>query len=277
MSPEPDSRIYDDIPGLENPTLIAGWAEDAGRLGSRVIDYLIRQLDCREFGEILPEGFFPLTGVIVENDVAQFPESKFYVSDAHNLIIFRSNTPRSNWYRFLNTELDISLNDCGVKQVYAIGAMVSSAAHTMPRLILSAVNSGAIRDELLKYGVNVDMNYETPAGQKPTLNSYLIWTAGRRGLPAASLWIPIPYYLMNVDDPRACKRYIDFFNRSLNLGMDTAELDEQIKDQNDRITQIFAQHPDLEGYVRKLEINQPLEQEESEKLARAMAEFLNKP
>ena len=273
MNPEPPFRVHD-MPRLEKPVLITGWIEDAGMLGTRVIDYLVRKLNCREFGEILPEGFFPMASVMVEDDVAQFSESKFYVSDEHNLVIFKSNTPHSDWYRFLNTVLDISQNDCGVKEVYAMGAMVSPAAHTAPRLMLSVVNSSEMKDELSKCGVTVDMDYETSPGQKPTLNSYLIWVARRRGLDGASLWVPVPYYLVNVDDPRACKRYVDFFDRRFNLGIDMTELDDQMKEQNARIAQLFTQNPELEGYVRKLEISQPLEPDESEKLAQAMAEFL---
>ena len=66
---------FHDRPKLQNTVLIVGWKEDASRLAIRVADYLIQGLGCREFGEILPEGFFPMAGVSVENDVAQFTES----------------------------------------------------------------------------------------------------------------------------------------------------------------------------------------------------------
>ena len=98
MSPEPVFRLHGEH-RLEKPALIVAWAEDASNLGVRAVDYLIEGLGCREFGEILPEGFFPMAGVSVVDDVAQFPKSKFYISDEHNLVIFRSNIPRTNWHR----------------------------------------------------------------------------------------------------------------------------------------------------------------------------------
>lgn len=276
MNPEQVFKVYES-PRLKKPSLIAAWIEDAGKLGPQVIDFLVQKLDCREFGEILPEGFFPMSGVTVEDDVTQFPMSKFFVSDEHNLIIFLSNTPRTDWYRFLNTVLDITHNECGVKEIYALGAMVSSAAHTMPRLILSVVNSPQMKDILNPYGIISDMEYETPPGQKPTINSYLVWLAWKRGLPGASLWIPVSYYLIPAEDPRACKRYVDFFDRRFNLGIDTQELDDRMAEQNAKIARLFKENPAVEGFVRRLEINQPLEPEESERLAREMGEYLNRP
>jgi predicted ATP-grasp superfamily ATP-dependent carboligase len=102
---------------LAKPTLIVAWSEDASDVGVRTVDYLIEGLGCREFGEILPEGFFPMAGVNVVNDVAQFPESKFYISDESNLVIFRSNIPRTGWHGFLNAVLDVAGHDCNVSEI----------------------------------------------------------------------------------------------------------------------------------------------------------------
>ncbi len=275
MSAEPSFRIYEK-PNLDRPALITGWIEDACGLGASSIDYLIRKLGFREFAEIMPEGFFPMAGVVVADDVAQFPDSKFYVSDEHNLVIFKSNTPRADWHRFLNAVLDVAQKDCGVKQIYAVGAMISYAAHTMPRLLVSIVNSSEMKEMLEPFGVMGNTDYETPPGQKPTLNSYLLWTAKKRGIPATNLWVPVPYYLVSLDDPRARKRLLDFFNVRFSLGIDLRDLDAEVMEQNGKIGQLFQKSPEIEGYVRKLETGEGLETEESEKLAREIDEFLKK-
>ena len=259
---------------LEKPALIVAWLEDAGGLGLRTVDYLIEALGCREFGEILPEGFFPMAGVNVVDDVAQFPQSKFYISDEGNLLIFRSNIPRTGWHGFLSAVLDVAGHDCNVSEMYTLGAMISPAAHTSPRLLISVVNDKAVKEELAAFGVTTGMDYETPPGQKPTLSSYLSWLAGQREIRGVNLWVPVPYYLASIDDPRACKRLVYFFNSKFDLGVDFTKLDGQIAQQDDRIARLFERSPELEAFVRRLEAGDGLDGEESEKLAREMAEAL---
>ena len=273
MSSEPVFRLSGEH-RLAKPALIAAWAEDASNLGVRTVDYIIEGLGCREFGEILPEGFFPMAGVNVTDDIAQFPESKFYVSEESNLVIFRSNIPRTGWHGFLNAVLDVAGHDCNVSEIYTLGAMISPAAHTAPRLLISIVNQKELKEDLEPYNVMTGTDYETPPGQKPTLSSYLIWLAKQREIRGVNLWVPVPYYLVSIDDPRACKRLVYFFNSKFDLGVDFTKLDEQIARQNDKIAGLFERSPQSEAFVRRLEAGDGLDGEESEKLAREMAEAL---
>jgi predicted ATP-grasp superfamily ATP-dependent carboligase len=261
---------------LEKPVLIVAWEEDASNLGVRTVDYLIEGLGCREFGEILPERFFPMAGVNVVDDVAQFPQSKFYISDERNLVIFRSNIPRIGWQGFLNAVLDVVGHDCGVKEIYTLGAMISSAAHTVPRMLISIVNQKEMKAELAPFNIMTGTDYENPPGQKPTLSSYLVWLARQRNIRGVNLWVPAPFYLVSLDDPRACKRLVYFFNSKFDLGVDFTELDEQIAQQNNKIAGLFERLPELEAFVRRLETGDGLDGEESEKLTREMSEALKK-
>lgn len=273
MSPEPVFRLQGGHK-LAKPALIVAWAEDASDVGVRTVDYLIEALGCREFGEILPEGFFPMAGVNVVNDVAQFPKSKFYVSDESNLVILRSNIPRTGWHGFLNAVLDVAGHDCNVSEIYTLGAMISPAAHTAPRLLMSIVNRQEIKEDLEPYNVMTGTDYETPPGQKPTLSSYLIWLAKQREIRGINLWVPVPYYLVSINDPRACKRLIYFFNSKYDLGVDFTKLDDEITQQNNKIAGLLERSPEIEALVRRLEAGDGLDGEESEKLAREMAEAL---
>lgn len=277
MSMEPVYQIYGK-PGLKKSVLIAGWAEDAGHLGMRTMDYIMKDLGSREFGEIRPEDFFTMAGVNVENDVAIFPQSKFYVTGDRKLVIFKSSMPRGDWYRFLDAVLDVAQKHCAVREIYTVGAMLSSAAHTMPRLLMPIVNSKAMKAELAPFNVVDNTDYETPIGQKPTLSSYLSWLAGQRGINAANLWVPVPFYLLTLDDPRAVKRLVYFFNSKFDLGIDFTALDAEIAEQNHKIDQLFTQMPEIEGFIRRLEVGEGLDTDEAEKLTQTVAEvFRGKP
>lgn len=261
---------------LQDSSLIVGWNEDVANLGTRVIDYLNKKLGTEEFGEIEPVDFFPLGGVPVENDIVQFPESKFYSSHEKNLVIFKSNAPRAEWYKFLNSVLDVAEHYCHVKELYAIGGMVSLSAHTAPRELLPVSNLPTMKKALGQYDLGGDMDYETPPGQRPTLSSFLLWVARNRGIPAVSLWLPMPFYLVATEDAAACRKVVDFFDKRLSLGIDLKDLDEAVARQNEKLAEIRFSFPDVDGRIKNLESNIGLSPEDSEKLASEIEEYLKR-
>ncbi len=115
---------------------------------------------------------FSIGGVSIEDDIAQFPESKFYCCQEKNLVIFKSNPTRSEWYKFLNLVLDVAEHFCHAKELYTIGGMVSLGAHTAPRELLAIANSSEMKKVLSQYNLASDMDYETPPGQRPTLKLF---------------------------------------------------------------------------------------------------------
>ncbi len=275
MSEKYPFKIYRK-PKLESSSLVIGWSEDAGKLGPKVVDYLNKKLGGKEFGEIEAEHFFPLEGVSVGDDIAQFPESKFYYCQQKNLVIFKSDSPRFEWYRFLNSVLDVAEHYCHVKELYTIGSMISPSAHTAPRELLAVANSPEMKKVLSQYDLAGDLDYETPPGQRPTLSSFLQWVARRRNIAGASLWVPIPFYLISTEDPRAWRKTVEFFDKRFGLGLDFTDLDEEVARQNEKIAQVRIRFPEIDNYIQKLESNLSLTQEENEKLVQEIEGFLRK-
>jgi predicted ATP-grasp superfamily ATP-dependent carboligase len=261
---------------LKGSCMIVGWHEDAAGLGAKVIDYLSLKLGGDMFAEIEPFNFFSLGGVSVQDDIIQFPESKFFLSRQKDLVLFKSNAPRSEWYRFLNIVLDVGEHYCHVQEVYVIGGMVSLSAHTAPRELLAIYNLPRMRKVLSQYGLDKGIDYETQPGQRPTLSSFLLWVARNRDIAAASLWVPIPFYFLPYEDPASCKKVIEFFDKRFSLGIDFKDLDEAIKKQNEKIARIRFNFPEVDTYIRNLESNISLSQEESEKLVKDIEEFLKR-
>jgi len=261
-------------PKFQSSSLVVGWNEDAGQLGPGVIDYLTGALGGERFGEIEPEDFFSLGGIRVEHDVAQFPESNFYSCHKNNLAIFRSTPPRFEWYKFLNLILDVAEHYCGTKQLYTIGGMVALAAHTTPRAVLATSSSQEVKESLKQYDLVRDMDYQTATGQRPTLNSFLLWLAGRRDIPGVSLWVPIPSYLVANEDPRAQKKVLQFFDERLGLNINFSDIDHEIQKQNEKLAQARLRLPEVDDYILRLESNLSLSQEENERLTKEIAEFL---
>lgn len=54
------------------------------------------------------------------------------------------------------------------------------------------------------------------------------------------------------------------------------DLDEEVARQNEKIAQVQIRFPEIDNYIRKLQSNLGLTQEENEKLVREIEEFLRK-
>ena len=265
------SEIYE-TPQLQAPSLIVGWqTQDIGKLGSKVIDFLKEKLMGREMGEIKPLGFFSFGGVRFKEDLVQVPEGKFWACEKYNLLIFKSDEPEFEHYKFLNSVLDFAEDDCQAKELYTVNGTISLIAHTRPRRILTVFNQPELKEGLQGFGLE-NMSWEGP----PAISSYLLWAAKRRGIPGVSLWPEMPFYIATREDPQAIKVILSFLNRRFDLGLDLGELDHEIRDQNEKIAQLRSEKAEINQWITQLESGQMLDEEEQLKLAQEVYEILGK-
>jgi len=273
LSQEYPIKIYKK-PDLLCSSLVLGWSEDMSNLGRKVTGYLNRKLKGQKFAEIETEDFFSLGGVAIEDNLAQFPESKFYICQEHEVVVFQSGSPGAEWYKFLNSVLDVAEHHCKVKEVYTIGAMVSFSAHTTPRELLAVVNSAETKEVLSQYDLTRDLDYQTPPGERPTLNAFLLWIAKERNILGVSLWVPIPFYLAAMEDAQAQKKVLSFLNERLDLKIDFSDLDQEIREQNEQLARVRSRFPQIDDYINRLESNLMLSEEENGELIKKIEDFL---
>jgi len=262
-------------PKFRSPALAVCWEADAGQLGTGVLDYIRKELGGEAFCEIDPVDFFPLSGVAIESDVVLFPESTFYSVPDRDLIILFSSIPRYEWFRFLNLVVDVA-HDCHAREMYTIGGMITMGPHTSPRDFWATFNSPQIKKSLAGYGLSRELDFGTPPGGRPTLNSFLLWTAKQRDLPGANLWVPVPFYLVGTDDPKAHKKVLEFMDNRLDLRLNFAGIDAEITRQDEKLGRLRQEQPEIESIIGKLERDVRLSEEEHEKLTKEVEEYLRK-
>lgn len=261
-------------PKLRHPTLVVSWQADAGSLGPGVNDYLINKLEGEVFCEIEPADFFPLNGVTIESNQVLFPESRFCAFPEHNLIHFHSSIPRFEWFRYFNLVLDVALEHYKTKEIFTLGGMISLDIHTSPREFWATFNSPKIKRSLSSYHLSRETDFETPPGGRPTLNSFLLWTAKQRGLHGANLWVPVPFYLVGLPDPRGQKTLLEFLDRRITLKLDYGDIDRRIREQDARIDELCKQNPEIDRAINKLDTNQRLNEDERDYLVREVDKYL---
>jgi len=260
---------FSEQPEFENPSLIVGWHEDAGRLSPRVIEYLNKKINAKSFCEIELLGFFTLAGVAIENNIAQFPECRFYHGQRNDLLVFGGSEPQFERHKFLDAIADLAQHYCRTRELYTVNGTISPIAHTDPRKILAVFNQQEFQKRLRGYGLR-DMNWKGP----PAISSHLLWIAQRRGIPGVSLWTEIPFYLAACEDSQAVKTTLGFLDQKFDLGLDFGELDEQIAEQNGKMAQLREEEPSIDRCIGMLESGLSLSGEEQMELTRAVTGFL---
>jgi proteasome assembly chaperone (PAC2) family protein len=265
---------FSSMPQLNNPTLVVSWEADAAYLGENVTKFLLNNLDAKPFCEIDPVEFFPLGGVIVKNDIIRFPRSTFFACPEHDLIIFYSTIPEYEWAKFFNLILDIVQKYYQGKEMYALGTTITLATHTATRDCWATSNSDQIKNNLIPFILPDEMDIDTPSGNQPTLNSFLLWTAKTRNFPAASLWIPVPFYLNTAEDPKAYQNVLGFLDSRLKLGLNFKDIYDSVTKQNKKLTRLRQSSAEINSYFYKLERNTKLSNEEYEKLYRVVDDYL---
>lgn len=256
-------------PRLEKPSLIVGWTQDAGRLGAGVINYLNAKIKGESFCQIEAAEFFALNSIAVENDVAQFPASTFYHGTPNNLALFKADEPQLQKNHFLNAILDVAEHYCKVEQIYTVNGIVSSIAHTSPRRILAVFNQPQIQKQLRSYNLE-NMTWQG----RPHLSTYLLWLAKNRDIPAAGLWVEVPFYLATCRDFQSLKTVADFFVRKITPDLSIEDLDEKIDRQNLMLSQLRRENSEVDRSIAELESGLSLNEEQQMQLIKITNDLL---
>ena len=260
-------------PELERPRLIVGWRGDAGNIGERVVTFINEALNLQPLAEIEPVGFFQLSGVEVSKDLARLPDCRFKYSADSRLITLLSDVPSFEVHLFLKNLLDLASRFV-VSHVVILAGFPAMSSHNTPSPMLANFSTPLLKDWLSGNGVNTEIDYVSPQGQKPPISTYLAWEARQRGIEAVSLWQPIPYYLAPFTDETGAQRAVSLFRQKLRILVDFEPLAEAARKQREKIGALRVSTPDIDKYLNMLESNLSLTEYEAGALAAAVRQNL---
>lgn len=240
-------------PRLEKPSLIVGWMKDIGDVSRGVADFLASAAGARSFCQIEPTDFFAVGGVTIESNIARFPQSRFFHDERNNLLLLRSDEPQAHKYEFLNAVLDLAVH-YQVESLYTVDGIASMIPHTSPRRVFGVFNDLEIRQRLRWY-VPVGLSWQGP----PHTSTYLLWLARQRGLPAATFWVEVPFYLAGYQDAQAVKAAASLLGYVVGWDYGMDELDRRAAEQEDMLTQLRLEDPDVDIKIEALEQGEMLD------------------
>ncbi|MCL5279707.1 MAG: PAC2 family protein [Planctomycetes bacterium] len=252
-------------PHVERPSLIVGWTKDVGAVSRGVADFLADTPGTSSFGQVRPVSFFPVGGVTVNDDVAEFPQSRLVCNERENIVILRSDEPSSHRYEFLNGVLDLAEEYHGVETLYTVNGIASMIPHTANRRAFLVSNDLALQRELRRV-VPAGLAWQGP----PNTSIYLLWLAKNRHLPGVGLWVEVPFYLVDSEDFQAIKTGASLLGRILGWPFDLDDLDQRIAEQDETLTQLREQDPEIDTRIRILEQGESLDGNEQRELVEAV-------
>ena len=221
-------------PSLKNPTLIAAWP-GMGMLARMSADYLIQQLDAKQFAEIRS----PSNDIYFKEglgEVSQYSH-RFYFANREqgDLIICGGEIQPhslSEIHELANKVLDVAV-EFGAKRVYTFAALANP--HDVKPRVFGIVNKAELGNFLKEKGIKL----AGAEGRISGLNGLLIGIAKQRELDGICLLCEIRY--LDIPQPRSAQIVLNTLTKILDIKIDLSELKQQAEEIEKKLEQIREQ------------------------------------
>lgn len=261
-------------PKLKDPYLIVAWP-GMGEVAFKAGTYLVDKLKAEKFATILPEGFFYLTGSIIQKGVltlSELPSGDFYCwknkIGKNDLIIFLSSAQpdlsRADAYCKRIIQLIESFN---VKLIIGFAAMPQPIDHLQPSHVWCVATSPELNNNLKNFNLKL-----MSEGQISGMNGLFLGMAKKKGLDGLCLLGEIPLYTIQVENPKASHSVLEALSRILGIKIDFSDLISQTHAMEEEINKLL-------DYLKLGPLGQagPIGEEEIEKIKKSLSELSKLP
>jgi proteasome assembly chaperone (PAC2) family protein len=267
--------LWSSRPTVDQPVLVAafeGW-NDAGEAASHAAAYLARAWDSEGFASLDPEDFYDFTVTrphvrIEEGNLRSidWPENLFSVASPEgspDVVLLTGVEPQLRWRTFCGLVLDVA-EELGARLVLTLGALLADVPHSRPTSVFgTAYEDGVIESLQLE-----PSRYEGPTGIVGVLHA----ECHRRGLHSASLWAAVPSYVAAAPSPKAAHALVGRVCELLGTKLTCDDLHDAGREYEEQISELVAEDPDTEAYVRHLEETHDSDESATDNAGRLVAE-----
>lgn len=249
---------FDYLPELKNPLFIAGFSGwgNALDISCGMADFIIRKLDAKDFGHIIPDPFYAFDEKRPKIDIkdgilqsVEHPGGMFYISNpnesSRDIIILRAVEPSLRWLRFSDAVLSVC-EKFGVKTIISVGSIFDNVLHTDTVISALASNDSLLSfldTENVKYA-----NYNGPGG----IHSAISHEAQKRGIDFINLWCHCPQYLQGTTHFGMLCKLGNLISKIGGFSLETDELEITWQEVSRQIQDIIDKNPELKGMIDDL-------------------------
>ena len=271
-------------PRLRDPVAVLafeGW-NDAADAATSVVEYLITTYTEGPFAQFDLENYmnFQMSRPLVSIDGGMremhWPATGFFEiqlpDHPHDLVAVLGEEPHLRWPTYCRQVIGL-LRDIGVQRAVSFGAFIGQVPHTIPTPVFGVSSDDNLTTRL---GVNPS-SYEGPTGITGVIHAAL----AADGMESASLWAAVPHYLAANPSPTATRALIDKFSQYIGYSFDTADLDREVAEYDQRVAEAVDESSEFLDYVRRLEAHsdglEVISPADSEHLVEEIEKFLRDP
>ena len=229
----------------------AGW-NDAGGASTWAIRSLIEKTIATEILTFDSEEFYdfsrerPTVHLDGESRSLSWPKNTISLSNDGSLLLMEGVEPQLNWKSFTQNILAEAQNH-NVSMIITLGSLLAEVPHSRPVLIHGVSENTEINKS---YGLQTS-SYEGPTGIIGVINQL----STDAGIPNMSFWATVPNYVAGAESPKAALALIEKLKTTLNLSLNTTDLEIASSAYERQINQIIEGDPDTSKYVDELEDN----------------------
>lgn len=227
---------------LKNPVFIACWP-GMGEVAIRTGMFLKEALDFQPFAEIRNSGFFAPQGIISQDGVAEFPhidEGTFYVykdpNKKQDIVLFLSEAqpPMDKAHAFATMLADFIVS-IKAKLVFTFASLPQPIEYTKDSSVWAVVSDEQLLDEVKNYSINV-----LPEGHISGLNGLLVGVVKELGIHGLCLLAEIPFYTVQIENPKATKAILDVMAKYFSLELDLDQLNSKAQSLESEISRLIS-------------------------------------
>tara|TARA_Y100000591_G_scaffold264584_1_gene237986 strand:+ start:141 stop:974 length:834 start_codon:yes stop_codon:yes gene_type:complete len=229
----------------------AGW-NDAGGASTWAIRSLIEKTIATEILTFDSEDYYdfsrerPTVHLDGESRFLSWPKNTISLSDDGSLLLMEGVEPQLNWKTFTQNILTEAQKH-NVSMIITLGSLLAEVPHSRPVLI-HGVSENAETNE--SFGLQTS-SYEGPTGIIGVINQL----STDAGIPNMSFWATVPNYVAGAESPKAALALIERLKTTLNLSLNTTDLEIASSAYERQINQIIEGDEDTSKYVDELEDN----------------------
>ena len=229
----------------------AGW-NDAGGASTWAIRSLIEKTIATEILTFDSEEFYdfsrerPTVHLDGESRFLSWPKNTISLSNDGSLLLMEGVEPQLNWQTFTQNIL-AEAQKYNVSMIITLGSLLAEVPHSRPVLIHGVSENTEINRT---YGLQTS-SYEGPTGIIGVINQL----SADAGIPNMSFWATVPNYVAGAESPKAALALIEKLKTTLNLSLNTTDLEIASSAYERQINQIIEGDPDTSKYVDELEDN----------------------
>ena len=229
----------------------AGW-NDAGGASTWAIRSLIEKTIATEILTFDSEEFYdfsrerPTVQLDGESRFLSWPKNTISLSNDGSLLLMEGVEPQLNWQTFTQNIL-AEAKKYNVSMIITLGSLLAEVPHSRPVLIHGVSENTEINRT---YGLQTS-SYEGPTGIIGVINQL----STDAGIPNMSFWATVPNYVAGAESPKAALALIERLKTTLNLSLNTTDLEIASSAYERQINQIIEGDEDTSKYVDELENN----------------------